>query len=113
MPAPELEWKVYEVTEGVVGERDAIAPAEAPVDVWIPDLSEYPEALDKAKILLETAAEVEHALLVQYLYAAFSLKGSAEVADDSDERADVQCDPEQHQHTPMTCSAVRCDALRD
>ena len=83
MPAAELEWKVYEVTEGVVGARDAIAPAEARVDVWIPDLSEYPEALDKAKILLETAAEVEHALLVQYLYAAFSLKGSAEGADDS------------------------------
>jgi hypothetical protein len=37
--------------------------------------------LDKAEILLESAAEIEHALLVQYLYSAYSLKGIDEVSD--------------------------------
>lgn len=36
---------------------------------------------DEAVFLLHTAAEVEHALLVQYLYAAFSLGGPAVPAD--------------------------------
>ena len=44
------------------------------VKVPLPDLSAYPTPRDKAKILLESAAEVEHALMVQYLYAAYSLK---------------------------------------
>lgn len=82
MPAPDLEWRAYQVPEEDEAPPSAIATTEAQrVTVWIPDLSAYPEAHDKAKILLETAAEVEHALLVQYLYAAFSLKKNTEVSD--------------------------------
>jgi hypothetical protein len=40
----------------------------------VPDLSRFPGPLDKAQVMLETAAEVEHMLLVQYLYAALTLK---------------------------------------
>jgi len=42
--------------------------------------------LDKAKILLESAAEIEHALLVQYLYSAYSLKSADEVSDPAQKR---------------------------
>jgi hypothetical protein len=44
------------------------------VRLEIPDLRPYPTPKDKAVVLLETAAEVEHALMVQYLYAGYSLK---------------------------------------
>jgi Ferritin-like len=71
MPTPEFEWKAYDVPAG--GERGLEAAAEV-LTVEIPDLKKWPQPHDKAKILLETAAEVEHALLVQYLYAAFSLR---------------------------------------
>jgi hypothetical protein len=84
MPAPELAWKVYQVPAhlgGAAGPLDAAVPREEPLSVEIPDLREFPAPRDKARILLETAAEVEHALLVQYLYAAFSLKRSQEVSD--------------------------------
>jgi hypothetical protein len=37
--------------------------------------------VDKVEILLESVAEIEHALMVQYLYAAYSLKSSGEVTD--------------------------------
>jgi hypothetical protein len=37
--------------------------------------------LDKARILLECAAEIEHALMVQYLYAAYSLRGGRDQSD--------------------------------
>jgi Ferritin-like len=72
MPTPEFEWKAYAVAADA-GARglDAGPPT---LTVEIPDLTEWPRPHDKAKILLETAAEVEHALLVQYLYAAFSLR---------------------------------------
>ena len=40
----------------------------------IPDLVHHPTPRDKAQVLLESGAEVEHALMVQYLYAAYSLK---------------------------------------
>ena len=55
------------------------APPMARVTVPLPDLSAYPTPRDKAKILLESAAEVEHALMVQYLYAAYSLKSKDQV----------------------------------
>jgi hypothetical protein len=60
---------------------------EEQLTVKIPDLSAWPQPRDKAKILLETAAEVEHALLVQYLYAAFSLRSSNEVSDPDQQSA--------------------------
>ena len=60
----------------------AISPAALRADVSalvaheidLPDLAAFPTPIDKARFLLHTAAEVEHALLVQYLYAAYSLK---------------------------------------
>src|SRR6185369_2485330 len=75
-------WKTYDVPAG--GARGLEAVAEV-LTVEIPDLTNWPQPHDKAKILLETAAEVEHALLVQYLYAAFSL--SAEDQDPQKESA--------------------------
>jgi Ferritin-like len=90
MPAPEFEWKVYQVPAhlgGAAGPLEAAVPLEEQVTVEIPDLSEWPTPRDKAKILLETAAEVEHALVVEYLYAAFSLKRSQEVSDPAQQAA--------------------------
>ena len=43
------------------------------VTFHLPDFSAQPLPGDKAKLLLESAAEIEHALMVQYLYACFSL----------------------------------------
>src|SRR5829696_1777654 len=91
MPAPELEWKAYEISAGAgtAAPRtlEAAGPPAATVRVEIPDLSAFPTPRDKARILLETAAEVEHALLVQYLYAAFSLKSVDEVTDPGEQSA--------------------------
>jgi Ferritin-like len=55
----------------------AATTLEQAIDVTLsvlPDLSGYPSPVDKAHVLLEGAAEVEHMLLVQYLYAAMTLK---------------------------------------
>ena len=91
MPAPELEWKAYEISAGAGAAAprtlEAAGPPAATVRVEIPDLSAFPTPRDKARILLETAAEVEHALLVQYLYAAFSLKSVDEVTDPDEQSA--------------------------
>jgi hypothetical protein len=90
MPAPELEWKVYQVPAhlgGAAGPLEAAVPREEQLRVEIPDLKEFPAPRDKARILLETAAEVEHALVVEYLYAAFSLKSSQEVSDPAQQSA--------------------------
>jgi hypothetical protein len=84
----ELQWVRYDVSLPAAVAREmrwlttsdaAAALAAAPtavVDVAleIPDLRPYPTPKDKAAVLLEVAAEVEHALMVQYLYAAYSLK---------------------------------------
>src|SRR5918998_4558616 len=55
--------------------------------IEIPDLSGWPSPLDKAEILLESAAEIEHSLMVQYLYAAYSLKSADEVTDPQQQAA--------------------------
>jgi Ferritin-like len=47
----------------------------------IADLSTWPTPGDKAKVLLETLADAEHALLVAYLYAGDTLKSSDADAD--------------------------------
>ncbi|MFO0847191.1 MAG: ferritin-like domain-containing protein [Gemmataceae bacterium] len=47
----------------------------------MPDLSAWPTPAAKADVLLRKAAEVEHALMVQYLYARFSLKAPGDVTD--------------------------------
>jgi hypothetical protein len=89
MPAPELDWEDYEVEVEreqpirlllAIETFDAPAPT-ATVTVSIPKLTGFPSPLQKAEILLQSAAEVEHALMVQYLYAAYSLKQSREVSD--------------------------------
>ena len=84
MPVPDFEWKPYEVPAdagdplGFEHARLAVAPEAPSTMVHIPVLSQYKQPRDKATVLLKTAAEVEHALLVQYLYAAFSLKSKNE-----------------------------------
>ena len=60
----------------------AVPPADQTgVLIDIPDLSTFPRPIDKASFLLHAVAEIEHALLVQYLYAAYSLKKPSAVAD--------------------------------
>jgi len=51
------------------------------VTVDLPDLSDFPKPIDKARVLLETAAEIEHALLAQYLYAALSVRPVTDFTD--------------------------------
>ena len=81
MPTPAFEWKEYEVPrhEDARGVTLLVAEAEpgaATVTVPLPDLGAFPTPRAKAEILLQSAAEVEHALMVQYLYAAYSLKAT-------------------------------------
>ena len=66
-PEPELPM--------VAGGEDSL------IDVDLPDLSAFPTSLQKTVFLLQAAAEIEHALLVQYLYGAYSgpSSGKAEV----------------------------------
>jgi Ferritin-like len=89
LPTPELRWSEFEVRMPQMGplaaddaaSRFTIAADETVIRVPLPDLSAWQAPLDKAKILLESAAEIEHALMVQYLYAAYSLKSKKEVTD--------------------------------
>lgn len=94
MPTPEFNWTQYEVeispdspllelTTLTSPAGRALMEVTAPgkVMIQLPDLRAWSSPLDKAEILLETAAEIEHALLVQYLYAAYSLKSDEEVSD--------------------------------
>src|SRR5262245_22689812 len=55
---------------------------EAGVPVHDPPLAPR----DEAVFLLHTAAEIEHALLVQYLYAAYSLKSKDQIDDNDSEK---------------------------
>jgi hypothetical protein len=67
MLARALEWKSYEVSAhagNAPRTLETAALTEEQFTVEIPDLSGWPGPRDKARILLETAAEVEHALLV-------------------------------------------------
>ena len=93
MPTPAFEWKEYEVSADMGGENLELLVAEAApatVTVAIPNLSAFPSPLAKAEILLQSAAEVEHALMVQYLYAAYSLKTPGEVSDPAQKQALVE-----------------------
>ena len=81
---PELEWVDYEVSlagptarhvRSLTTEQAAtpelelrIAPPVSERTIPVPNLSAWPRARDEAKTLLESAAEVENALMVQYLY---------------------------------------------
>jgi hypothetical protein len=82
VPTPAFEWNEYEVPADAGGTgAEQLEAAAASVTVAIPDLSAWPSPLAKAEILLQSAAEVEHALMVQYLYAAYSLKTQRDVTD--------------------------------
>jgi Ferritin-like len=89
VPTPEFRWSEFEVrvprTSPLIGFRAAlrspVAAGESTTVIPLPDLRSWQSPLDKAKILLESAAEIEHALMVQYLYAAYSLKNKEEVTD--------------------------------
>jgi hypothetical protein len=62
----------------------AFAPAAAPeraaalhamiLETGLPEAVAHISVVEEARLLLRAAAEVEHALLVQYLYAAYSIK---------------------------------------
>src|SRR6476620_2507233 len=45
--------------------------------IQLPDLPDAP--LDKAVTLLRVAAQIEHALMIQYLYASYSFKPKQQV----------------------------------
>jgi photosystem II stability/assembly factor-like uncharacterized protein len=64
----------------VPSDKAALA-GDTMVQIDLPDLSAFPRPIDKAAFLLHAAAEIEHALLVQYLYAGYSLKKPGMVAD--------------------------------
>lgn len=51
----------------------ALSTAPVTAELEVADLQSLPTARDRAVFLLRKAAEVEHALLIQYLYAALSL----------------------------------------
>jgi len=82
VPKPKLRWVDYDVD---VHPQSTFAPLAAlpkmparstdtvEAKITLPDLSGYVSPREKADALLSIAAEVEHALLVQYLYAAYSL----------------------------------------
>jgi hypothetical protein len=83
MARPPFRWITYQVDvhphspmARVAGVPLPVAPAPGMLRTAIdlPDLSGYLSPREKADALLAVAAEVEHALLVQYLYAAYSLK---------------------------------------
>jgi hypothetical protein len=89
VPTPEFRWSEYEVrvprTSPLISFRARLRSSsvaeESVTAIQLPDLSAWQSPLDKAKILLESAAEIEHALMVQYLYAAYSLKSKKDVSD--------------------------------
>jgi hypothetical protein len=91
VPAAPLEWRTYEVAARPLAVG---LEAAAPVTVELPDLTAFPTALEKARILLESAAEIEHMLMVQYLYAAYSLKDAEEVTDPAQQAALDQGSPD-------------------
>ena len=97
MPAPKFEWRTYEIRVPADSPLRALTLTPSPfalrraapdtMTIRLPDLAAWPSPLDKAEILLESAAEIEHALMVQYLYAAYSLKSNDEVIDPAQQAA--------------------------
>ena len=97
MPAPNFAWRTYEVRVPTDSPLRALTATPSPfalmhaapgtMSVRLPDLRAWSSPRDKAEILLESAAEIEHALMVQYLYAAYSLKSTDEVIDPAQQAA--------------------------
>lgn len=84
-----FDWIEYDVRVDVPPRPEAAHPtfdrsADQPLaqptvtTLALPDLRPQPDPIAKARILLQSAAEIEHALMVQYLYAAYSPKGPDE-----------------------------------
>jgi hypothetical protein len=78
VPTPEFAWIAYDLPAPVAA-VESFDVAAAAASLHLPDLRRWPRPEDKVAILLRSAAEVEHALMVQYLYAAYSLKTVDEV----------------------------------
>ena len=81
MPSPAFKWQTYDVRVAADSPLRGLAPDTPSADAAVPEeagertlalplpvLDAWPTALDKARILLESAAEIEHALMAQYLY---------------------------------------------
>jgi len=60
------------LSRSMVPTVEAMGDDAAPATHELPDLSGFPTPREKAIRLLQTAAAVEHSLLVQYLYAGYS-----------------------------------------
>ena len=63
--------------------REVMARTFAPVREHVSPIGHHPRLTDRDEtiFLLHIAAEIEHALLVQYLYAMYSLKSDDELSD--------------------------------
>lgn len=110
MAGPEFSWLSYDVplSESVLPRvRGLIVarPTKTTATMRLPDLSAWPAAADKANILLQSAAEVEHALMVQYLYATYSLKSASEVTDAAQKKLLDDDDPSE-QSWPRTLLGI-------
>ena len=99
MAAPTLKWETVRVPVEATSPLRALFPtmfaalvpatvsALVEMEVELPVLDAFPTPLEKVSALLQNAAEVEHALLVQYLYAAYALKDSAQELPDAGQLA--------------------------
>jgi hypothetical protein len=95
MAGAKLKWVRHELT--IPGYSPLwslnLAAAPAPATAYgrltldIPDLTAWPTPAAKIELLLDKAAEVEHALMVQYLYSAYSLKSPTSVTDPDQQAA--------------------------
>jgi hypothetical protein len=99
MAPPRFRWVTYQVDVHphspmalLAGARltAALTPGMVRAAIDLPDLSGYLSPREKADALLTVAAEVEHALLVQYLYAAYSLKKGTDSNLNADQQAAVR-----------------------
>jgi hypothetical protein len=112
MPVPEFQWSEYPVRSsgplpGAAAPLAGPAVTGDPGTVQLPDLRAWAAPLDKAEILLESAAEIEHALMVQYLYAAYSLRSPDEV----DPEHEAVLDEDARDSWPRTVLDVACEEM--
>jgi Ferritin-like len=93
MVGPKLRWVRHELTLPKASPLFTLASFVA-VDATVgrltidlPDLTAWPTPADKIELLLGKAAEVEHALMVQYLYSAYSMLSPSAVTDPAQKAA--------------------------
>lgn len=121
MPVTAFEWTSYEVpSEGGadtfarfarrarvrVAGTEVAGPEADTIKIELPELTAFPSPREKAEVLLQAAAEVEHALMVQYLYAAYSLKEARDVSDPAQKAA-------LRDTSPIAWPAVLLDTARE